>query len=64
MVEMDFRIENLTKFIFHRFFAFGDETRHERRMHRAELREIGRQEAMKRGKTVDENGKVIDVEKN
>ncbi|CAD7083729.1 unnamed protein product [Hermetia illucens] len=42
-----------------RYFEFGEETRKERRMRRAELREIGRQEALKRGKTIDENGKVI-----
>lgn len=46
-----------------KFFASGDETRYERRMQRAELREIGRQEAIKRGKVVDKNGKVIDNKK-
>lgn len=42
-----------------KFFASGEETRHERRIQRAELREIGRQEAIKRGKVLDENGKVV-----
>lgn len=47
---------------FHRFFASGDETRQERRLQRAEIREIGRQLAIKRGKVVNENGKVINNE--
>lgn len=46
-----------------KFFASGEETRHERRIQRAELREIGRQEAIKRGKTVDANGKVVNTKK-
>lgn len=42
-----------------RFFASGEETRQKRRIHRAELKEIGRLEAIKRGKTVKENGKAV-----
>lgn len=41
-----------------RFFESEEETRQERRMRKAELKEIGRQEALNRGKRLDENGKV------
>lgn len=41
-----------------RYFCHGEDTRQERRMKRAELREHGKQEALKRGKMLDENGKV------
>lgn len=46
-----------------KFFAIGDETRQERRIRRAEIREIGRQEALKRGKIILENGKVSNIQK-
>lgn len=42
---------------FFRFFSYAEDTRQERRLKQAALREHGRQEAMKRGKTLDENGK-------
>lgn len=41
-----------------RFFQYGEETRQERRMKKAEIKEIGRQEALNRGKYLDANGKV------
>lgn len=41
-----------------RYFCHGEDTRQERRIKRAELREHGKQEALKRGKMLDENGKV------
>lgn len=42
---------------FFRFFSYAEDTREERRLAQAALREHGRQEAMKRGKKLDENGK-------
>lgn len=42
----------------YRFFAYGEESRQVRRIRKAELKEIGRQEALNRGKRLDENGKV------
>lgn len=41
-----------------RFFSYEEESRQERRMRKAEIKEIGRQEALNRGKRLDENGKV------
>lgn len=43
---------------FGRFFQYEEESRQVRRMRKAELKEIGRQEALNRGKRLDENGKV------
>lgn len=40
-----------------KFFTSGEETRQERRIRQAELKEIGRQEALKRGKIIVKNGK-------
>lgn len=51
--------EILRERFLHRFFESGEESRHERRTKRAELRENGRQEAIKRGKVLDANGKVV-----
>lgn len=42
-----------------KFFAFDDIERQERRIQRAELREIGKQEAAKRGKIIDDNEKSM-----
>lgn len=44
--------------IIYRFFSYEEESRQERRMRKAEIKEIGRQEALNRGKRLDENGKV------
>lgn len=44
-----------------RFFQSEEETRQERRQRKAELKEIGRQEALNRGKRLDENGKVSTI---
>lgn len=41
-----------------RFFQYEEEGRQARRIRKAELKEIGRQEALKRGKHLDEHGKV------
>lgn len=51
--------EFLTESFSGRFFSAYEDTREERRMSKAKLRENGRLEAIKRGKTVNENGKVI-----
>lgn len=40
-----------------KFFAFNDQERQEKRLLRAELRELGRQEALKRGKSIVNNEK-------
>lgn len=45
-----------------KFFAMGDETRTERRLRQAELREIGRQEALKRGKVISTDKKQNKIE--
>lgn len=44
---------------YNRFFSHAEDTRQARRIKQAEIRENGRQEALKRGKCLDENGKVI-----
>lgn len=46
-----------------KFFAFGKETRQERKLRQAELKEIGRQEALKRGKIIVKNCKQHKNEK-
>lgn len=45
-----------------KFFASGEETRQERKLRKAELKEIGRQEALKRGKIIIKNGKQHKIE--
>lgn len=40
-----------------KFFAFNDQERQEKRLQRAELKELGRQEALKRGKSIVNNEK-------
>lgn len=47
-----------------RYFDSGLESRTERRTRRAELREIGRQEALKRGKVLKEDGRIYKTELN
>lgn len=42
-----------------KFFAFDDLERQERRIQKAELREIGKQEAAKRGKIIDDQDKPM-----
>lgn len=42
-----------------RYFCPYEETRKERRLKKAELRVIGKQEALKRGKILNEEGKVV-----
>lgn len=43
-----------------RYFANVEQTRHEKKKLRTQLKEIGKLEALKRGKVLDECGKVID----
>lgn len=43
-----------------RYFANVEQTRHEKKMLRTQLKENGKLEALKRGKVLDECGKVID----
>lgn len=43
-----------------KFFAENDAERLEKKIQRAELKELGKQEALKRGKTIDDNGKVCE----
>lgn len=45
-----------------KFFTSGEETRQERKLRQAELKEIGRQEALKRGKIIIKNGKQHKIE--
>lgn len=50
--------KNIVSVFKNRFFSYAEETREARRIKQAEIRENGRQEALKRGKRLDENGKV------
>lgn len=43
-----------------KFFAENDAERQEKKIQRAELKELGKREALKRGKTIDDNGKVCE----
>lgn len=44
-----------------RYFVNNEETRQERKLRKALIKEHGRREALKRGKTI-ENGKVINIQ--
>lgn len=54
IIEIDFR---------EKYFRHGEETRQERRIRSAQLRQIGKEEALKRGKILDVDGKIVKPEK-